>query len=387
MKQTNNGPDMDHNLSGPEGSPRQGGGPWMITVPQDGHGKRLVRFLLESVPNLGAGAVYKALDRKDIRLNGQKLHRDADLAAGDHIRIYLRADSPEQKAMLAAESGHDEPSDQNTIPVVLSGTIPEQYRLILRTGDVLIVIKQPGLSVQPGQERPGSEDTLISLLRRDLDNPAIQLCHRIDRQTGGLLLAAANSSAARAIRQLMTDGRLHKRYRCLVRGIPGQGKPVQTTDGLDMLEIEAWLEKDAARSDVYIHDVKQPDDVPVTTRYRILRIFADAGPDGESISELEVELVTGRTHQIRAHFAHLGHPLLGDGKYGRNAYNKFFCTASGGPLKRQQLWATALLFAQDCPPPCAALAGRMITTEPVYDLILPGYPVCTTGHPDHSILS
>jgi 23S rRNA pseudouridine955/2504/2580 synthase len=139
-----------------------------------------------------------------------------------------------------------------------------------------------------------------------------------------------------------------------------------------MKELVAWHEKDAARSDVYIHDLKQPGDVPVVTRYRVVQIFSGAGPEREAVAELEVELVTGRTHQIRAHFAHLGHPLLGDGKYGRNAYNRHFRTPAGAALKRQQLWATSISFAPDCPPPCMALAGSTESIDPDYDVILAG---------------
>jgi len=198
------------------------------------------------------------------------------------------------------------------------------------------------------------------------------LCHRIDRQTGGLLLAAANADLAARVRRLMQDHHIHKRYRCLVRGIPADGTVVDTFDGTPMKELVAWHEKDAARSDVYIHDFKQPGDVPVVTRYRVVQIFSGAGPEREAVAELEVELVTGRTHQIRAHFAHLGHPLLGDGKYGRNTYNRHFRTPAGSVLKRQQLWATSISFDPDCPSPCTALAGSTVSIDPAYDVVLTG---------------
>ena len=343
-------PAEQHNHQSPESVPQPGTGPLTLTVPPTGHDRRLVRFLIESIPGIGSGAIYQALERRDVRLNGQRLRRDVSLSAGDQINIYLPA-----------------VAEKPARPIVLQ-QVP--YHVLKQVGGVLIIIKEPGLAVQPGQDLDDREDTLISLLRRDLHQPAVELCHRIDRQTGGLLLAAANADIAGKVRRLMQEHLIHKRYRCLVRGIPTQGTPIETADGIVMQEIVAWHEKDAARSDVYIHDIKQPGDIPVTTRYRVLHVYPFSGPDQDAVSDLEVELVTGRTHQIRAHFAHLGHPLLGDGKYGRNAYNRHFRTPAGGTLKRQQLWATALIFDSGCPSPCAALAGTTLAIEPAYDLVL-----------------
>jgi 23S rRNA pseudouridine955/2504/2580 synthase len=106
--------------------------------------------------------------------------------------------------------------------------------------------------------------------------------------------------------------------------------------------------------------------VPIITRYRVLKVYPAASPEQDAVSDLEVELVTGRTHQIRAHLAHLGHPLLGDGKYGRNAFNRFFRGASGA-LRRQQLYSTKLIFMHEAQGPLAYLAGRTLGVEPVYD--------------------
>jgi 23S rRNA pseudouridine955/2504/2580 synthase len=132
------------------------------------------------------------------------------------------------------------------------------------------------------------------------------------------------------------------------------------------MEVTGWLEKDARHSDVYIHDLKQPGDLPIITRYRVLRVISPESPAQEDTAELEVELITGRTHQIRAHFAHLGHPLLGDGKYGRNSYNRLF-QGTDGPLRRQQLHATELRFSPQIKGPLAYLAGKAITIDPDFD--------------------
>ena len=340
-----------------------GAGPLRFAVNSQSAGKSLIKAVLGHYPDLTAGTVLKALKHKDIRLNGRRLRADEPVAAGDQIMIYLPARfSPAAKTEEV--SRQDGTRSRPDAPA---------YSLLYRDSQILVIRKMPGLSVQPGRNPGDAEPTLIDRLHVDLANPAVCLCHRIDRQTGGLLLAAAHPAACAAVRRLMQQGLINKRYRCLVRGLPEQGQPILCQDGTPMQEITAWLEKVASRSDVYIHDQKQPGDVPITTRYRILRVFPTAGPDGEAVSELEIELVTGRTHQIRAHLAHLGHPLLGDGKYGRNSYNRHFA-APDGYLRRQQLWATALKFSPDCPQPLAYLSGRLFEIEPAYDWSDPALP-------------
>ena len=180
------------------------------------------------------------------------------------------------------------------------------------------------------------------------------------------MLVAKKPAALKTVQDMMRQGNLIKRYHCLVRGSPEQGKSVIAADGTPFYEVSAWLEKDARQSDVFIHDEKQPGDLPIVTRFRVLRLFKSAGPDQEDVAELEVELVTGRTHQIRAHLAHLGHPLLGDGKYGRNTYNRFF-QSERGPLTRQQLFATRLVFLSQSKGPLAYLAGRTFEIKADYD--------------------
>jgi 23S rRNA pseudouridine955/2504/2580 synthase len=188
--------------------------------------------------------------------------------------------------------------------------------------------------------------------------------------TGGLLLLAKNKESLEQAIRLFHEDRITKRYRCLVRGVPEMGTPCVCADDALMKELSAWLEK-PPRGNVFIHDEAGPDDLPITTRYRVLRVYKKAGPDGENVSELEVELVTGRTHQIRAHLAHLGHPILGDGNYGRNSYNRSFKTVNGGFLKRQQLFASSLIFSKIPRDNLHnGLSGRTFSIEPMYDTVL-----------------
>lgn len=322
-----------------------------FTADSGADGKSLVRVILSQYPKLTSGQVYQALRRKDVRVNGQRRNADGPVASGDEIAVYLSDE------VLAGEAGR--------------GTIrsaPPAYTIVYQDPLILIVNKRPGITVHLAAGPKEQGTVLIDQIRADLQEPDIELCHRLDRQTGGLMVLARKPAALQAVRDLMQSDLLVKRYRCLVRGIPDQGTPVVCHDQTAMLELSGWLEKDSGRSDVYIHDQKESGDLPIITRYRVLRTFPEAGPDGEAVSELEVELVTGRTHQIRAHFAHIGHPLLGDGKYGRNSYNRFFRSASGA-LNRQQLYSTQLMFSPQSKGPLTYLAGRTFTIEPTYDWV------------------
>lgn len=315
-------------------------------------GKSLVRVILSQYPKLTSGQVYQALRRKDVRVNGQRRNADGPVASGDEISVYLSDE------VLAGEAGRG---------AVRSA--PPAYTIVYQDPLILIVNKRSGITVHLAAGPKEQGTVLIDQIRADLQEPDIELCHRLDRQTGGLMVLARKPAALQAVRDLMQSDLLVKRYRCLVRGIPDQGNPVVCHDQTAMLELSGWLEKDSGRSDVYIHDQKESGDLPIITRYRVLRTFPQAGPDGEAVSELEVELVTGRTHQIRAHFAHIGHPLLGDGKYGRNSYNRFFRSASGA-LSRQQLYSTQLMFSPQSKGPLTYLAGRTFTIEPTYDWVV-----------------
>lgn len=314
-------------------------------------GKHLVRVILGHFPNLEISRLRQALRRRDVRVNGQRVHADCPVSRGDQIAIYLadehllgeRQVSPEKA--VAAESS---------------------YRIIYQDPLLIIVDKEPGITVQTAGSDEKQGVSLLDQVRADFQEPGIELCHRIDRQTGGLLMLSRRPAALEAVQELMRTGLIVKRYRCLVRGIPSQGQPVSCHDGTMMLELSAWLEKDAKASDVYIHDLKKPGDLPIVTRYRVLRDFPGAGPGQEAVSELEVELVTGRTHQIRAHLSHIGHPLLGDGKYGRNSYNRHF-SGRQGALRRQQLYSVSLMFRQECSGTLAYLAGKTFSVEPAYD--------------------
>ena len=314
-------------------------------------GKHLVRVILGHFPGLEINRLRQALRRRDVRVNGQRVHADHPVNHGDQIAVYLA-----DEYLL----GEQPACSEKTVDA------DKAYKIVFQDPLLIIVDKKPGITVQTVGPDETQGVSLLDQVRADFQEPGIELCHRIDRQTGGLLLLSRRPAALNAVQELMRTGLIVKRYRCLVRGIPDQGQLVVCHDGTSMLELSAWLEKDAKASDVYIHDLKKPGDLPIVTRYRILRAFPGAGPDLEPVSELEVELVTGRTHQIRAHLSHIGHPLLGDGKYGRNSYNRYF-QGRQGVLRRQQLYSVSLMFRPECSGTLAYLAGKTFSVEPVYD--------------------
>lgn len=313
-----------------------------IRIPADKDGKNLISVLNALMPEVTSPRLFRALRHRDIRINGKRVRQDQPVAAGDLIELYI----PESDLAPAKENPPYE---------------------IVYTDDKLIIVNKPaGVSVH-GDRGRDETGTLIDMLKAEFRSPNLKLCHRLDRNTGGLLLVARDPRTEAAVRTAMANQEIVKRYRCLVRGVPTAGEPVSTIDKSPFFEIKAFLEKDSDKSDVYIHDRRQQYDKPITTRYRVLRVFTNATPDGEAVSELEVELVSGRTHQIRAHFAHIGHPLLGDGKYGRNSFNRQF-RGPEGPLTRQQLYAVSLLFSHKLSGILTDYAGKIFTVKAEYDL-------------------
>lgn len=326
--------------------------------------KRVIPALTGAVPGLKSAHVYKALRRKDVRLNGCRIQADQTVVAGDVLDVYL----PEQ--LSPGQASNEGGRGDSSAPVSTDYT--PAYQIVYQDHALLILSKKAGVVVHgTANAQEEDEDTLIGTIRTDLKDPELVLCHRLDRNTGGLIILARDRETQNSIAKLMQQGQITKRYRCLVRGEPQAGQKIQTSDGINFFQIEAYLEKRARQNEVFIHDEKRPGDVPVITRYRVLRCFPGFGPGGESVCELEVELVTGRTHQIRAHLAHLGHPLLGDGKYGRNAYNRFF-KGRQGHLNRQQLFACQLVFSPDIRAgKLTRLAGKRFQVKPEYDVDLP----------------
>ena len=271
-----------------------------IVTPDNYDNKKLDRFILDTIPNLSRNNLFKAFRQKDIKLNDKRISSNTAIKAGDIIEIFI-----DDKLL----------NDKNES--LSDSSAPE---IVYEDNNILIVNKRPGIEV-----KSLSEESLISIVTKYLKNKEENieptLCHRLDRNTGGLVIIAKNQEALEVILEKIKNREVKKYYKCLVVGSPN---PKQA-------ELKHYLFKDSKKSQVYIYDTKRTGCVEIITKYKVL----DAG---DEISKLEVELVTGKTHQIRAHLSHIGHPIVGDGKYGINSINKKFKS------KHQMLWAYKIVF-------------------------------------------
>ena len=292
--------------------------------PNDG-GQRLDRFLRKSL--------YRYLREKRVRINGKRVaDGSVRLSAGDELSLYI----PDE--FFAAPDAEG--------PSFLR--CPVRPRVIYEDGDILALEKPPGLLChEDDSERIA---TLIGGVQRYLYekgeyDPAREqsfapaLCNRIDRNTGGLVLAAKNAEALREMAAIIKNREIDKRYLTVVHGILPSG------------EDRAFLRKDEARNRVEVSRRPLHGSKPIHTRWTALETGRN--------TLLEVELLTGRTHQIRAHLAFLGHPLLGDDKYGEAAQNRPY------GLSWQLLYACSLRFCLREPHGCLSrLDGLEIRIPP-----------------------
>jgi 23S rRNA pseudouridine955/2504/2580 synthase len=280
---------------------------WVV-VGEEAEGQRIDNYLLKVLKGVPKSHVYRILRSGEVRVNGRRIGPDERLAPGDRLRVPpIRAEAPSTKAGMSPAG---------------SGSIPP----VLYEDDALIALDKPsGLAVHGGS---GISFGLIERLRRS--RPAakfLELVHRLDRDTSGILLVAKKRAALTGLHEQLRAGEVDKRYFVLVRG--------KWRDAMRAVELslESYVTGDGERRVRVDRDGQT-----ARTVFRLVRKWPDAEPP---LSLLEAELDTGRTHQIRVHLTHLGFPLAGDDKYGDFAWNK--ALAKQG-LKRMFLHAHTLRF-------------------------------------------
>ncbi len=235
--------------------------------------KKLNMVLQNEFPELLLSTIYKTLRKKDIKINGKRIREEVTLHTGDVVEIYIVDDLLYPK---------------KEIPIVYEDRF------------ILLVNKPSGLEIL-------GENSLTTLLSKKQGLP-VYPCHRLDRNTTGLVLFAKTKEVQNILFDKFKNSEIQKHYACLVYGIPHKKKQTLT----------AYLFKDAKKSIAYVSDTPKTGYRKIITSYEVLKEFDN------HTSLLDVTLHTGRTHQIRAHLAHIGYPIIGDGKYGKNEINKQF---------------------------------------------------------------
>ena len=265
-----------------------------FTIGPNDAGQRLDRFLAKAVPLLPASLAQKYIRLKRIKLGGKRVERDTRLNAGDVLQLYIN------------DEFFDKPREDNAYLTVAN----PKLTIVYEDEHILLVDKRPGLAVHP-HDGADFGKTLIDHIQaylyqkkewkpREENSFTPALCNRIDRNTGGIVIAAKTAEALRVLNQKIKDREMDKRYLAIVEGTP---KPREGS-------LKGYLFKDAKKNRVFVTDTPQAGSKSCQTNYKTI-----VSRDGLTL--VECELITGRTHQIRAQFAHAGHPLLGDGKYGK----------------------------------------------------------------------
>ncbi len=265
-----------------------------FTIGKNDAGQRLDRFLAKAVPLLPASLAQKYIRLKRIKRNNARAQRDDRLCEGDVLQLYIN------------DEFFDTPREDNAYLTVAA----PKLSIVYEDENLLLVDKRPGIAVHP---HDGAEygKTLIDHIQaylyakrewrpREENAFTPALCNRIDRNTGGIVIAAKTAEALRVMNQKIKDRELDKRYLAIVEGTP---KPKCGV-------LRGYLFKDAVKNRVFVTDAPQKGAKSCETRYEVVE-------SRNGLSLVECKLITGRTHQIRAQFAHAGHPLLGDGKYGK----------------------------------------------------------------------
>ena len=307
-----------------------------FTIGKNDADQRLDRFLSKAMPLLPPALLQKYIRIKRVKCNGGRCQRDQRLREGDVLQLYINDEFFEQ------------PREDNLFLTLFQ----PKLNILYEDENILLADKRPGLVVHADETE--KVNTLINHIQAYLYqkrewNPkwenafAPALCNRIDRNTGGIVIAAKNAEALRILTAKIRDREITKKYLCVILGRmdPPQGR------------LDCFLLKDEGRKQVSVYHRPVPNGKSAATLYRTLQTRGE-------LSLVEAELLTGRTHQIRASFADAGHPLLGDGKYGRGEVNRRYGET------RQALYSYSLRF--DFPTDAGILEylrGRTFTVQQV----------------------
>ena len=261
-----------------------------LVVNKKYNNKKLDKFLKDNISTLSNNLFYKTLRKKDIKINGKRVSENVTVFENDEILVYIPDNLLENKLNLD---------------------------IIYEDNNILLINKPSNIEVT-------GQDSLTEVVHKLYSSCEFKPmpCHRLDRNTSGLILFAKNTQALEILLDKFKYHEIEKHYLALVYGIPQKKNE----------RLISYLFKDSSKSLVYISDVPKKGYQKIITSYSLIESFDN------NTSLLDVEIETGRTHQIRAHLAHIGLPIIGDGKYGINEFNKKF------KAKTQKLISYKLIF-------------------------------------------
>lgn len=247
-----------------------------LIVSKKYNNKKLDKFLKDNIDNLSNNLFYKTLRKKDIKINNKRVTENINVFENDEILVYIADNLLEKKINLD---------------------------IIYEDNNILLINKPSNIEVT-------GEHSLTEVVHKAYPNSGFlpMPCHRLDRNTSGLILFAKNEPSLNILLDKFKHHEIEKHYLALVYGIPKKKSD----------KLVSYLFKDSSKSLVYISDIPKKGYQKIITSYSLIDSF------NNNTSILDVEIETGRTHQIRAHLAHIGLPIIGDGKYGINEINKKF---------------------------------------------------------------
>lgn len=298
--------------------------------------QRLDKFVLKAASGLSPSLMYKYIRKKAIKVNRKKAEISYKLCEGDIVEMYINDEFFLPKSSDFLKISYD-----------------PNLNVVYEDDNILLVDKKPGVIVH--EDADEKRDTLINqvllyLYKKGEYIPQNEtsftpsLCNRLDKNTGGIVIIAKNAQSQRLLYDIVKHRQVRKLYLALVWGVPEKKSDT----------IYGYLKKDEKNNLVEVRDEPFEGSREIITKYKVLK-------HNDDMSLVEVDLITGRTHQIRAHMAHIGHPVVGDGKYGYSKRNKSV------PFKHQALYSYSLEFViEDEDSPLSYLNGNVFKVKDVY---------------------
>lgn len=299
-----------------------------LTVTKNEAGQRLDKLLAKYLNLAGKSFLYKMMRKKNITLNGKRCEGSEKLAEGDEIKLFLSDETIEKFS-----------------EVKLQAVKKVKLSVIYEDEHIALINKPAGMLSQKAKE---TDESLVEyLIDYLLDNGSLtteqlktfrpSVCNRLDRNTSGLVAAGKSLAGLQVLSEVFKDRSIHKYYQCVVNGTVERKQ-----------KITGYLVKNEETNQVSIHDTKVPGSLPIETEYEPLDYK-------EGYTLLQVTLITGRSHQIRAHLASIGHPIVGDYKYGDTSVNRQ--AKERFQIQSQLLHSFRIVFPE-LPEPLAYLSGR-----------------------------